>query len=434
MTKLKGLIGRYREMATDVAWSGISDLFNLLSNLISFLLLFNTLPITTYGAYVGTFGITAPLGAFTWSGLSLLILQRVIRENDDAQVVAKRAYALAVGQGTIAIGVATILGALFITGIDPFTIALIATAELLLFPITQASATLVQATKGFAAAARLRIFLPVVRLLSLLVPYALDRLTVRNLAMSWLIGFTIVAVYSVLVALPRIGIRFGFSRPNRSYVQTNLELSLPLTANTFQQNGDKVVMNGFGLAADAGLYGAAYRIITLSQLPIRTMNQALFQRFLPDNENDKGQHVRRAKRFSSVSLAISLVICVVLYFLAPALEFLVGDKISEAVTIVRWLLIIVPLLAISRAPLNGLLGLGKTQLRAGLILSSAALSLVMYLTLVPVMSWRGAAIGTVVSDLFITASGWYLLVKFQQQADAADGGQSSTCHLPSAAT
>lgn len=417
MSRIHGLITRYRDMATDVAWSGISDLFNLFSNLLSFLLLGNTLALTTYGGYVGTYGVIAPLGAFTWSGLSLLILQRVIREKDDPQTVAARAFTLSLAQGLIAVVVATAIGSATIATIAPTTILMIATAELLLFPITQASATIVQATKGFASAARLRIFLPFVRLVSLLIPYSMGILTVRNLAISWIIGFALVALGSVLYVLPLIGVRFSLGMPNRAYVQGNLELSLPLTASTLQQNGDKVVMNGFGLAADAGLYGAAYRIVSLSQLPIRTMNQALFQRFLPDNEGDIGQHVRRAKRFSTASLSISVVICFALFFLAPTLTFLVGEKFAESVTIVRWLLIAVPLLAISRAPLNGLLGLGKTQLRAALILSSAFLSLVMYLTLVPIMSWRGAVIGTVVSDLFITLSGWFLLTRAQRIAD-----------------
>ena len=417
MSRLKGLARRYREMATDVAWSGISDVFNLVGNLLSFLLLGNTLALATYGGYVGTYGVIAPLGAFTWSGLSLLILQRVIREHDDPQTVASRAYTLAITQGVVAVALATLLGSLLISNIRASTILVIATAELLFFPITQASATLIQATRGFAAAAKLRIFLPAVRLVSLLIPYSLGILTVRSLAFSWLIGFAIVAVISTLIALPSMGLRFGLGKPSREYIKGNVELSLPLTANTLQQNGDKAVMNGFGLEADAGLYGAAYRIISLSQLPIRTMNQALFQRFLPDNEGDTGQHVRRATRFSAVALGLSLVICVALFFMAPALTFLVGDKFSESVTIVRWLLVIVPLLAVSRAPLNGLLGLGQTQIRAGLILSSALLSLVLYLTLVPVMSWRGAAIGTVISDLFVTASGWFLLTRFQRAAD-----------------
>ncbi len=260
---------------------------------------------------------------------------------------------------------------------------------------------------------------------SLLIPYSLGILTVRSLAMSWLIGFALVALISVLIATPSVGIHFSLGRPNKTYVQSNVELSLPLTASTLQQNGDKVVMNGFGLEADAGLYGAAYRIISLSQLPIRTMNQALFQRFLPDNEGDIGQHVRRAKRFSTVSFGLSVVIAGVLFFVAPALTFLVGEKFSEAVTIVRWLLISVPLLAVSRSPLNGLLGLGQTKVRAALILSSAVLSLVMYLTLVPVMSWRGAAIGTVISDLFVTWAGWLLLLRFQRAADEAHLGRVS---------
>ena len=417
MSSLKGLISRYREMATDVAWSGMSDLLSVAVNMLSFILLGRTLEIEVYGGYAGAYGVIGPLGALTWSGISLLILQRIIREGDTPKVVAARTFSLTIAQGVAAAAVAIFIGSRVISSLPASTIALMAVAELVLFPISQAAATLVQAVRGFAAAARLRILVPLVRFVSLMVPFLLGTLTVRNLALAWVIGFAFAAVVSVMVVLPKIGLRFSFGLPPWVYLRNNLELALPLTASTLQVNGDKAVMNYYGLEADAGLYGAAYRIILLSQMPVRTMNRALFQRFLPDNAGDRGQHVRRAKRFATVSVGMSLVIAVLIFIFAPWLKFLVGEKFAESVKIVRWLVPVIPLLALSRAPLNGLLGLGKTTMRAGIIISSAMLSMVLYISLIPSLSWRGAVIGTMISEVFITVVAWLLLFKYQRDAD-----------------
>ncbi len=406
-------------MINDVAWSGISDLLSLCANMASFLFLANSLTTERYGGYVGIYGVIGPLGAFSWSGLSLLVLQRVIREKDDTQEALNRILFLSVLQGAVAVLLAIALASRAIDQVSTTAIALMAVAELLIFPITQATGMFVQAIRGFAAAARLRIAVPLVRLAAVLIPWAFGILTIRNLAIAWIIGFSVTAIACLVVVLPRLGLRPGFRRPPPSYVKTNLELSLPLASSNLQINGDKAILNFYDFDRDAGYYGAAYRVIQLSQMPIRTMNQALFQRFLPNEEGRMGQHLSRAVRFTKFSFTLSVLIAGIIFVAAPLLRFLLGDKFEESITIVRWLVPVVPLLSISRAPLNGLLGLGKTTVRAGVIVSSSLLSMVLYFSLIPTYSWRGAAVGTVISELFLTATGWFFLVRFQREADVA---------------
>lgn len=418
MARIRHLYGRYREMATDVVWSGASDFLVLAVSLLSFILLGSTLDVGTYGGFIGVSGVIGPLSSLTWSGLTLLILQRIIREGDSPEVVAGRSFTLTFAQGVAAVVVATLIGSRVISTLPTSTILLMAIAELLVFPITQVVGALVQATRGFAVAARIRMVVPLVRLAALLVPYSMGRLTVRNLAIGWIVGFCVMGIAVVLYWLPSIDLRLHFRRPTRRYVGSNLELSLPLTAANLQTAGDKAVLNSYGLEVDAGLYGAAFRIISFAHFPMRTMNQALFQRFLPDVKGDAGQHVRRAKRFTAVSFAMGVVIGTAVFICAPWLEFLVGEKFSESVTIVRWLVPVIPLMAISRAPLNGLLGLGRTGVRAAVILTSAALSMTLYIVLIPSLTWKGAAIGTFVGEAFITTVGWVLLLRYQRRADA----------------
>ncbi len=406
-------------MINDVAWSAISDVLALMANMSSFIFLAQSLSPERYGGYVGIYGVIGPLGAFSWSGLSLLVLQRVIRENDAPQTALNRVLFLSVAQGTTAAVLAFAIASRAIDQVSPTAIAFMAIAELMIFPVTQATGMFVQAINGFAAAARLRIVVPLVRLASVLIPWSLGILTIRNLAIAWIIGFSITALGCIFIVLPRLGLRPGFAKPPGAYIKTNLELSLPLTASNLQINGDKAILNYFDFARDAGYYGAAYRVVQLSQLPIKTMNQALFQRFLPNEEGRMGQHLSRAVRFTKFSFTLSVGIAGVIFLVAPLLTVFLGEKFEPSVTIVRWLVPVIPLLSISRAPLNGLLGLGKTTLRAGVIVSSAFLSMVLYFSLIPIYSWRGAAVGTVVSELFLTAAGWFFLVRYQREADQA---------------
>ncbi len=421
MTRVRGLFRRYGEMMGDVAWSGLGDGLSLVANIISFLLLLNALEPEVYGGYVGFYGVIGPIGALSWSGLQLLVLQRIIKLNDDPQVVSSRALWMTILQGVMAVGVATLIASFVVSTVTVFAMFLMAVAELILFPISNVATTLIQATHGFATSAKIRLALPLVRVGSLLATYTLADMTIQNLAIAWLIGFTFTSAVAVFLVLPRFGLRPGLMQPDRDYVRTNFELSTPMAASNLQTNGDKAIMNVYGLEADAGLYGAAFRIVLLSQFPIQTMNKALFQRFLPEGDGRKGLHVDRAKRFASTSLALSLVIALAMFTLTPILlRFMPGtDKID--VNIVRWLVPLIPLLAISRAPLNGLMGLGLISRRAYLLISSAALSMVLYIALIPSYSWRGAVIGTIVAEIYLAVGGWLMLIRAQRQADESDG-------------
>lgn len=417
MVRIRGLFNRYGQMMGDVAWSGLGDGLSLIANIISFLLLLNTLEPEVYGGYVGFFGIVGPIGALSWSGLSLLVLQRLVKNGEDPQTVTNRALAMTVAQGVAAVAFATAISTVVISTIALRAMVLMAIAELLVFPISNTTIALIQGTKGFATAAKLRLALPTVRVSALLATYYFSTLTIQNLALAWIFGFCVTGALALFVVLPRYGLRRGFAAPDKENVRISLELSTPMAASNLQTNGDKAVMNAYGLEVDAGTYGAAFRIVLLSQFPIQTMNRALFQRFLPAGDGRKGLHLDRAKRFAATSLSLSLVIALCMFVLSPILlPLLPGDDLID-VTIVRWLVPLIPLLAISRAPLNGLMGLGLTSRRAYLIVSAAAVSMAMYLVLIPTYSWKGAVAGTIIAEVYLALGGWLMLIRAQRAAD-----------------
>ena len=87
----------------------------------------------------------------------------------------------------------------------------------------------------------------------------------------------------------------------------------------------------------------------------------------------------------------------------------------------RWLLLFLPLKAVSDAPLGGLLGLGRPTTRAWCVLAAAGVSLVLYIALIPLWSWAGAVVGTVVGEFVLLLVGTHRLVTWQRRHDAGVG-------------
>ncbi len=415
--RVRGLTRRYGEMAGDVAWSGIADLLTIIAQTASFILLGRDLGPDRYGGYVGMFGIIGPLGALSWSGLTLLVMQKILRERLDPNAVARGALTLLIGQAAVACSAGILIAMAVVGSLTLTEITLLALAEMGAVPIVAVTASIRQAMEGFPPAARMRIALVLIRSGSLVALFLAGALTITNLAMTWMAVISLYSAYCLFRVWPRLGLRPVPAWPNRTMLTTNAQLSLPMASANLQSNGDKAVLNGYGLTTDAGLYGAAFRIIIMAQLPVQTLNTALFHRFLGDDNERKGQHVRRSVRFSAVSLLVSIPVAFAIYFVAPVLSVVLGDEFAESVTIVRWLVPFIPLVAISSAPMNGLLGLNAAGTRAAVVVSSAVLAMTLYVTLVPLMSWRGAAIGTIVSQFYMAMAGWFLLVQREKTTD-----------------
>ncbi len=419
--RLPGKLGRYSEMAGDFAWSLLADMLIIISQTASFFLLLRELDIEVYGGYVGLYGVIGPLGALSWSGLALLVMQLIVRHEADPDKVGRSTMTLAVGQAIIAGIIGYFICTAVIDTVEVRVIVALLIVDLFLNPMIMITAALRQAIISFPAAAQVRIMLVAIRTLGLVGLWITGQLTLVALTTVWIVTLSLYFAYCLVVLWPRMGLTPRFGPVSRDSFKTNMSLSLPLSSSNLQKDGDKAVLNAYSFEADAGLYGAAFRLIFMAQMPIQSLNNALFHRFLSNDEDDTGQHVRRSYRFSIVSLGLSVAFAALIFVCAPILaqDWLLGDKFAPAIPILRWLLIFLPLTALSRAPLNGLLGLNAMGIRAFIVVSAAAVSMVLYLVLIPSMSWRGAVWGTVIGELYLAGIGWWALMRWEKKADAA---------------
>ncbi|MEZ5252193.1 MAG: polysaccharide biosynthesis C-terminal domain-containing protein [Ilumatobacteraceae bacterium] len=96
---------------------------------------------------------------------------------------------------------------------------------------------------------------------------------------------------------------------------------------------------------------------------------------------------------------------------------MLGDDFEGTEQVIKWLSPVVVLRGVGILPLNGLIGLGRTMARTGLLVGGAVVSMGYYLWLIPGGSWRGAAQATILAECTLLAASWLVLLRAQRRAD-----------------
>ncbi len=413
--------GSFDGLATDTLWSAALDFLAVVAALVSFALITKSLPLASYGAFAGLYGLATTFSAITYSGPGLALIQRRLRFNQDLDEIQASFLSLTVIAG-LASSVVAVGLALLVIDLTFAEIFLVTASELFANSIILVCSWLVQAANGFPSMIRVRMFSVVLKLVAVPALYFAGALTILNLGAAYLTLYSGFALWLILFYLPRIGYTIRFRRPPVDAVRSSSVFALPLAASQVQLDGDKVALNAFNLQADAGLYAAAYRVVLLGSLPLRVVGQAAFHRFLPQGEDDHpGYHLRRAAKLTAfmfgLGVAVSIGIYLLLYVGEPLLDLLIQEEYAEAKTIIPWLVLFIPLLAISGTPTNGLLGLGRTRERAAVYLSSALVSVVLYILLIPGNGWEGAVAATLISEAYLAVVSWAAMIHYQRIAD-----------------
>ncbi len=349
------------------------------------------------------------------------MIQRRFRFNQDLDEIQSSFLSLTIVASVIS-SVLAVGMAMVVIELSFVEILLVTLSELFANSIILVCSWLVQAAVGFPAMIRVRMVAVLLKLVAVPSLYYADSLTIRNLGATYLVLYSLFALWLIFVQLPRIGYNVSFRKPPKDAWRSSSVFAVPLAASQVQLDGDKVALAAFDLKVDAGLYAAAYRVVLLGTLPLRVIGQAAFHRFLPSGEDGgPGYHLRRSAQLTAfmfgVGVAVAASMYAMLFFAEPLIDRFIEAEYSEAKDIIPWLILFIPLLAISGTPTNGLLGLGRARERAMVYLSSALLSVVLYITLIPGRGWEGAVAATLISEAYLAIVSWAAMIHYQRRAD-----------------
>lgn len=404
-------------LAGETMWGLIFEAVSLFSTLLAFTFLGRSLGTAGYGDYASLYAIIGPLGVLAASGVTLSLMEHVLRDREDLERTVRSCLSITLGIGTLL----TVIGVLIASWVVPTlaisTIAAVILLEFVAQPIGQIAATTVQVTSGYTPSMQLRMIPLALRVIIIVTLHALGNLTITTLGVTHLISAFVLSTLLMQAVARHYRINGAPGRMRGAHLKTSAIYSAGISGLSLQNDGDKAVLASYGYREETGLYSAAYRIVQFGLLPVSTLVGVSHQRFLHHEEGDKRQHLRRSLRFAGVTAAYGIVFAIGVVVIAPILPRLMGEEFEGSVEIVRWLAPLVVLRGLAIFPLNGLMGLGKTFLRTMLLIGSAVLSMALYITLIPMWNWKGAVVGTIVGEAVLAVVSWWLLLVYQRRDD-----------------
>ncbi|MDP3759920.1 MAG: lipopolysaccharide biosynthesis protein [Ramlibacter sp.] len=237
----------------------------------------------------------------------------------------------------------------------------------------------------------------------------------QQTALAWaqlhLAGGALSAVLVLCISVRRLG------RPRTQLaaaiadIRKGVFFSILYSARSVHTDVDKIVLARLASASTAGTYTAAFRLVSLTCLPITAILFSLQARiFRKGHKRGLIGTVSALRQLLFIASAYCLFLGAAIYVGAPAVPLLLGESYGLTTDILRWLCLLpffVVLQLLGSAALSG----ADAQPRVSLLHAlTAALALLLNLLLVPGLGWRGAVIAAYGAQGFLIAGLAYTIM------------------------
>ena len=409
---------RVARRAHDVASTMSVEVVSLVSLSVIFPLTIRGLGAELYGMYTVLYVIFGLAGLWVYAGPSAAVVQLILQlRNDSAELLAlARRHVLMATVPVALVGTAIAVGLFGWRILVPAVLVL--SVDFALTSLSNLNLAVVFAVEGVVRSSNVRLLQPVLRASG-----------VAALALGDLI--TITALVCVNIAASGV-LLLRSGRAVRRIDSTNAEEARPangkelirysslyaasMSTNAVQNEGEKFVLATTRPAAEVGQYAAAYRVVSMALVPLSALVVAANRWFMVRDERE-GAQLTRAARLTLPTALYGAVAGVAIFIGRDLVQWVAGSQFDDVALISAWLCLLPLLHGLAELPPMGLLGLGRNRERMLMGLITSAVALVSYLALVPQFGWRGAVIGTYVSETAAIVAGWVLLVRFQRIAD-----------------
>jgi O-antigen/teichoic acid export membrane protein len=170
------------------------------------------------------------------------------------------------------------------------------------------------------------------------------------------------------------------------------------TAQTVYNDIDKTMLARLSALEATGIYGAAYRIIDVSFVPVSALLWSSYPSFFRAGARGISSSLAYARPLLFRALAYAGLVCAGLLLGAGIVPHILGEQYRQTVEALRWLSVLPLLKAVHYFLSDTLTGAGYQAVRTSLQASVAVFNVLLNLWIIPAYSWRGAAWSSIASD------------------------------------
>jgi O-antigen/teichoic acid export membrane protein len=395
-------------LAKNTGWMVAGDGVRVLVQAVYFVLIARTLDSVGYGAFASVAALVSVLGPFAAWGWGPLLIKNVSRDRSAFPRYWGQSIQVTVVSGFALTVLACAVSQLVFGNALPLALtAALSIADLVAYRLLVICGQAFQAHESLRRTAIMQLMLSVARLAAAIILGAVSVTPTPLLwALFYLASTVLAASVAVVLVLRELGKpQFGTSVA-KADVREGFHFAVLISSQTIYNDIDKTMLGKLGGFGAAGVYAAAYRIIDVAFVPVRSMLAAALPRFFKHGEQGMAGTIPFARRLLVPSTAYAAFAFLALFLGAPVASVLLGADYADTTRALQFLAIIPLLRTWSILASDSLGGAGYQPWRSRIQLSVALVNIALNFALIPALSWRGAAIASIASDGLLVLLTW----------------------------
>jgi O-antigen/teichoic acid export membrane protein len=390
-------------LARNTLWVIIGQGLRLIIQAVYFTVIARSLGANNYGAFVGAVALVAIAGPFGTLGSGNLLVKNVSRDKSAFARYWGQALLITLISTSVLFTAIVLLSHLLLPASIPVALViLVGGADLFGFCLITLSIFAFQAVEQFKWTATISVLMSAGRLIGALVLVSMHR---HPTALQWGQIYCFATVAVAVTALTLVTVKLG--RPHFNLHRSAYEFregfyfSSSVSAQTIYNDIDKMMLARIGTLDATGIYGAAYRLIDVSFVPISSLLAAANPSFFRKGADGISATQHYAKRLTARGVIYAALVTVGILLFGGVVPYVLGPEYERTVEALRWLALIPVLRTLHYFFSDALTGAGHQGIRCGIQASVAIINVLINLWLIPRYSWRGAAWASLASDALL---------------------------------
>ena len=419
--------GDSSSLISNTLWAAGGFGLRLGVQLFYFILVARLLGPKDYGAFAATLAIVSILFPFASWGSGNILIKQVSRDRTLFPLYWGAALATTLLVGTLLTAIAALVTTLLFGWERGLELALpLALGDLIGLKLTDISAQAFQAHQRLSRTAGVWLTTSGLRLAA---AASLLALPIEPSAYNWALLYALSGLLAGVLSAWQVNRAFGSGpltlKPMRGAWLEGFYFASGLAAQGAYNDIDKTLLSRLVSDEVSGTYTAAYRVLDAGFTPIKALLYASYPKFFQKGASGLKGARSLALKLVPWGLAASLVAALSLAVASPLIPLLLGEKYRSASQILVLLAPILIFRTLHYFAADALTGGGYQGLRTAVQAGIGGLNLLLNLWLIPLLSWRGAVISSLISDAGLALTLWWLLslLARREEGDSRERGK-----------
>jgi O-antigen/teichoic acid export membrane protein len=396
------------EWINHTLWMLGSHGLKLVLQAIYFIVVARKLGAAEYGTFIAAAAIAEVVSPFSTLGMGNILIKHVARDRQLFPTYWGNALVTTLISGTgLTLGLVTLAPLFLPKAISPVLLVLAALTSLILGRVLDLARMAYQSVSRFDRTAQMNLLPHMLRAGAALwmVTFFPD-----PGAFDWMVLSLICIGTAALASLGFVHCEIGPARPKFSQILPDLKqgsyFAVGLSAQSIYNDIDKTMLASLASVEATGLYAAAYRLIEVAFVPMRSILDASYTRFFKAGKTGVQGTWLVARKLLPIMAGYGGLAAFGLALGAPIVPWILGPEYAMAVPALQWLAPIVLLKGLHYIAADTLTGADLQGYRSITQIAVAVFNILLNFWIIPRYGWQGAVMSSLASDGLLVVVLW----------------------------